>query len=229
MSDGRAEGARRELLAAAETLRGSGMFPALPPDGTAREAAVLVLFGVLDAVAADVPDAAVARDLDVLLQRRAATLRSHPSEVSFPGGRREPGDADPRATALREAQEETGVDPAGIETLAVLPEIPLPASRHRVTPVLAWWRTPSRVAAVDHAETVDVFRVPVARLLDPATRYMSAWRRGRSVMRAPAFDIDGLIVWGFTAMVLDRIFDAAGWTVPWDTTDERPVPGLPAP
>jgi len=62
-----------------------------------------------------------------------------------------------------------------------------------------------------------------AQLLDPATRYTSTIRRGAISFKGPAFDVDGTIVWGFTAMVLDRLFDACGWTVPWDVTDERPV------
>jgi len=217
------EGARAELLAAAAGHAWGGPFPELSDPETAHDASVLILFGVLDRIPAVVPDAAVARDLDVLLQRRASTLSSHPGQVSFPGGRAEAGDADAVATALREAEEETGLDPSGVDVLATLPAIPLAASNHRVTPVLGWWRTPSQVAAVDHAETVEVFRVPVAQLLDPATRYTSVRRYGDRTFRAPAFDVDGTIVWGFTAMVLSGIFDAAGWTVPWNVEDERPV------
>ncbi len=216
-------GARAERRAAASAHSWGGPFPALLEPETAHDASVLVLFGVLDREAAVVADAAVARDLDVLLQRRASTLSSHPGQVSFPGGRAEPDDADAVATALREAQEETGLDPAGVDVLATLPALPLAASNHRVTPVLGWWRMPSQVAAVDHAETVEVFRVPVATLLDPATRYTSVRTFGDRTFRAPAFDVDGTIVWGFTAMVLNGIFDAAGWTVPWNTADERPV------
>ena len=216
-------GARAELLAASASHGWRGPLPGLADLAAARQAAVLILFGVLDRIPAATPDAAVARDLDVLLQRRAETLSSHPGQVSFPGGGREPGDADAAATALREAEEETGLDPAGVEVLATLPEIPLAASNHRVTPVLGWWRTPSRVAAVDHAETVEVFRVPVAQLLDPETRFTSTLERGGMRYSGPAFDVNGTIVWGFTAMVLDGLFEACGWNVPWDRTDERPV------
>jgi len=199
------------------------VLPQLPDPRRARSSAVLVLFGVLDGIPAQAPDAAVAKDLDVLLQRRAPTLSSHPGQVSFPGGGREEGDADAVATALREAEEETGLDPTGVEVLGVLPELPLAASNHLVTPVLGWWARPSRVAAVDHAETVEVFRVPVAQLLDPAVRFRSVTRRGPIAFRGPAFDVDGTIVWGFTALVLDRIFEVCGWNAPWDETDERPV------
>ena len=223
-TSGTALGARADLLAAAaKGSLGLGRFPGLDVDAGAHAASVLILFGRLDDKASDAQATTVPADLDVLLQRRAATLSSHPGQVSFPGGRRESADADPVATALREAEEETGLDPSGVEVLATLPEIPLAASNHLVTPVLAWWRSPSRVVAVDHAETVDVFRVPVATLLDPATRFTSTLHRMGRTFSGPAFDVDGTIVWGFTAMVLDGLFDAAGWTLPWDRTDERPI------
>jgi len=218
------EGARAQLLAAARDRRwNAGLLPQLPAGVRARRSAVLILFGVLDDIPAPTADAAVAKDLDVLLQRRAPTLSSHPGQVSFPGGGRDAADRDDIATALREAQEETGLDPTGVEILATLPELPLAASNHQVTPVLGWWTRPSKVAAVDHAETVEVFRAPVAQLLDPATRYTSTITRAGVTFRGPAFDLDGTIVWGFTAMVLDRLFEACGWTVPWDESDERPV------
>lgn len=218
-----AQGARADLLRVAASPTWQGRLHALPESDKAKSAAVLVLFGVLDDVHAASDEPWVARDLDVLLQRRAATLSSHAGQVSFPGGRAEGHDADAAATALREAEEETGLDPAGVEVLATLPEIPLAISNHRVTPVLAWWAAPSQVAAVDHAETVEVFRVPVARLLDPANRCTSVLERGGHTFRGPAFDIDGTFVWGFTALVLDAILDEAGWTVPWDPTKERPL------
>ncbi|WP_144794465.1 CoA pyrophosphatase [Microbacterium paludicola] len=218
------DGARAQLIAAARHGDWNPrLLPALPDGAQARRSAVLVLFGVLDDIPAPAHQAAVARDLDVLLQRRASTLSSHPGQVSFPGGGHEPDDRDDVDTALREAREETGLDPEGVEVLATLPELPLAASNHRVTPVLGWWTTPSKVAAVDHAETVEVFRLPVAQLLDPATRYTSTITRGGVTYKGPAFDVDGTIVWGFTAMVLDRLFDECGWTIPWDRTDERPV------
>lgn len=219
-----ARGARAQLLAAARMgTWGTRVLPRLDDPAAARASAVLILFGVLDNIPAPTIDAVVAKDLDVLLQRRASTLSSHPGQVSFPGGGRDPGDRDFVDTALREAEEETGLEPTGVEILATLPEIPLAVSNHRVTPVLGWWTKPSKVAAVDHAETVEVFRIPVAQLLDPATRYTSTISRGAESFKGPAFDVDGTIVWGFTAMVLDKLFDACGWTVPWDQNDERPV------
>lgn len=215
--------ARAELLSA---TRGEGWarpFPRIPEGVQAQEAAVLILFGVLDQLPATSEHAPVARDLDVLLQRRASTLSSHAGQISFPGGRRDPEDSDIVATALREAQEETGLDPAGVEVLATIPELPLMVTNYRVTPVVGWWRAPTEVAAVDHAETVEVFRVPVAHLLDPANRFTTVLRRAGHVFRGPGFDVDGRTVWGFTAMILDTLFRSTGWHVPWDADDERPV------
>nr|WP_188741830.1 CoA pyrophosphatase [Agromyces bauzanensis] len=187
----------------------------LPDASTARPAAVLVLFGVLDSVPAR-SGGHVPRDLDVLLLRRAATLGNHPGQIAFPGGRLEGSDAGPIAAALREAAEETGVDPDGIEPLGVLPAMPVPVSNYLVTPVPAWWTRPSEVAAVDHDESVDVFRVPVGDLLAPANRANTEHTYGGRTYRAPAFTVDGRIVWGFTAIVLSRMFDELGWSEPWD-------------
>ncbi len=189
----------------------------LPDPVTARPAAVLVLFGHLDDEPADATAPAVARDLDVLLQRRSATLGHHAGQVSFPGGRIDATDADASGAALREAVEETGLDPTGVEVLGELAPLALPVSNYLVTPVPAWWTRPSQVAAVDHRETVDVFRVPVADLLDPANRASVDHQRGDRRVRTPAFVVGDVLVWGFTAIVLSRMFDALGWAEPWDT------------
>ncbi|TFC06988.1 CoA pyrophosphatase [Cryobacterium adonitolivorans] len=211
---------RAELVALCERGLdwGTGRSRDLPDLRSARRAAVLVLFGVLDAVPAQSPagPGRVPRDLDVLLLRRASTLGSHPGQIAFPGGRLEASDAGPIAAALREAVEETGLDVAGLEPLGTLPAMPVPVSNHLVTPVPAWWTSPSQVAAMDHAETVDVFRVPVADLLDPANRANTVHNVGGTEYRAPAFTVGGRLVWGFTGIVLSRMFDELGWAGPWD-------------
>ena len=96
-----------------------------------RRSAVLMLFG---------PDPRGGED--VVLTERAHTLRSHPGQVSFPGGRVDPDDDGSVAAALREAEEEVGLDPAGVEVLATFPDVFLTPSQHAVTPVLAWWPSP---------------------------------------------------------------------------------------
>lgn len=234
--------ARQQLSA----LVGPGAVPlvtGMPTAGDSRSAAVLMLFGELDDVPSDrdvssehhVPsgnhttDAAVSRDLDVLLLARAATLRAHPGEVAFPGGRIDPGDTDATAAALREAREETGLDTAGVDVLGTIAPVPLAFSRHLVTPVLGWWRESSPVRVVDEAESAAVFRAPVADLLDPAHRGVTVIRRGGQEWRGPAFTIgtgtEHHVVWGFTAMLLDALFDRLGWVEPWDHHHEIALPG----
>jgi 8-oxo-dGTP pyrophosphatase MutT (NUDIX family) len=176
-----------------------------PPTPT-REAAVLVLFG-------NNPDTGP----DVLLLRRADTLGSHPGQVAFPGGGAEPGDGDSVGTALREAVEEVGLDPAGVRPLALLPKLLVPVSGFEVTPVLAHWTDPSAVRAVDPGETAAVARVPVSALVDPANRLLV---RGPSGYVSPAFVAPGMLIWGFTAGVLTVLLEVGGWTKPWDGLPE---------
>ncbi|KQR16333.1 CoA pyrophosphatase [Cellulomonas sp. Leaf334] len=211
-------GARAELLDLCARGLDWRVDPArvLEDPSTARPAAVLVLFGVLDATPSRTDDPVVARDLDVLLQRRSRTLGHHAGQIAFPGGRLEPVDAGPREAALREAVEEVGLEASGVEVLGTLPSMPVPVSNHLVTPVPAWWTRPSQVAAVDHAETVDVFRIPVADLLEPANRASVEHTRWGRTVRTPAFTVGGVLVWGFTGIVLARMFDALGWAVPYD-------------
>jgi 8-oxo-dGTP pyrophosphatase MutT (NUDIX family) len=227
--------AREELRAlvkrAASDPRGvlADRVPALPPASRPRAAAVLILFGLLDAVpsADEHQGVSVSRDLDVLLLARATTLRSHPGQVAFPGGRVDAGDDGPVAAALREAQEETGLDPRGVEVLGTLGDVPLEYSSHLVTPVVGWWREPSPVRVVDEAESADVFRAPVADLLDPANRGVTVIRRDGQEWRGPGFVVrDGErehLVWGFTGMLLDGLFDELGWTRAWDPSRELPL------
>ena len=186
----------------------------------ARTAAVLILFGVLDEDPAGFHAEAVPDDLDVLFVERAATLNSHPGQVAFPGGTVDESDAGPVAAALREANEETGLDPSGVRILGSLPQVGLPITNFLVTPVLGWWDRPTPVDVVDEAESASVFRVPVADLLNPENRRTTVVARGGQVHRGPAFLVNGVVVWGFTALIIDDLFNQLGWTLPWDTTRE---------
>ncbi|MFE2993537.1 NUDIX hydrolase [Nocardia sp. NPDC059246] len=183
----------------------------------AREASVLVLFGGSPEPDSSAPGGLPA-DADVLLTQRAATLRQHSGQVAFPGGGVEPQDDGPIGTALREAREETGLDPAGVEPIAVLPKIFVPPSRFDVTPVVAYWRTPGEVGVVSETEAARVARVPLSELIDPANRFVVRHPLGYV---GPAFTVDGMLVWGFTAGVLAGLLAVSGWEREWDHHDVR--------
>jgi 8-oxo-dGTP pyrophosphatase MutT (NUDIX family) len=183
----------------------------------ARKAAVLMLFGALDDVPAASGKPLAPADLDVLLLERAHTLGSHPGQVAFPGGSIDAGES-PVEAALREAEEETGLDAGGVEVLGTLQQLGLAHSNFLVTPVLGWWHSPSPVRVVDYAESAQVFRVPVRDLLDPDNRVMATVHRAGRTFDSPGFTVNGVLVWGFTGIVLSGLFDQLGWSVPWDRT-----------
>ena len=197
-----------QLIAASRSVAAEDLtrFPA-PPDAKHRSA-VLMLMGEQDG------------EPDVLLIERAHDMRSHAGQPAFPGGRVDPGDADAVATALREAEEETGLDPSGVEIVAVLPDLFIPPSGFVVTPVLGWWQCPTPVFAKDPAEVASVHRVPISELADPERRCQV---RHPSGFVGPAFEVRGLLVWGFTGGLVDRLIHLGGWEQPW-SPGSRVVP-----
>ena len=180
-----------------------------PPRAGGRASAVLVLFG-------DGP-----HGTDVLLTERSAGLRKHAGQAAFPGGAVDESDSGPVAAALREAAEETGLDPDGVEVVGALPELFVARSGFRVIPVLAWWWRPSPVGPADPVEVAAVARVPLADLADPANRFTV---RHPSGLAGPAFRAAGILVWGFTAGILDRLLALGGWEQPWDTSRVEDLP-----
>lgn len=198
---------------AAHTITVSELTSFVPPeDARTRRGAVLMLFG-------EGP-----RGPDLLLTERAHDMRSHPGQVSFPGGSIDPEDPTAEHCALREAEEETGLDPRGVDVFAALPELWLPPSNFEVTPVLGYWREPCDVGVVDPREVHAVLREPIEELLDPehrcSVRHPSGWK-------GPGFLIGAdkdLLLWGFTAGIISRLFDHVGWTRPWDPRRLRELP-----
>jgi 8-oxo-dGTP pyrophosphatase MutT (NUDIX family) len=180
-----------------------------PPASGGRRSAVLVLFG--DGV----------HGADLLYIQRSEGLRRHPGQPAFPGGKIEESDDGPVAAALREAVEETGLDPVGVDVLTTLPEMFIARSQFRVIPVLGWWRTPSAVRPTDVGEVAAVERIGVADLADPANRLMMRFPGGRS---GPAFRIGPMLIWGFTAMLTDRLLALGGFERPWDASTIRALP-----
>jgi 8-oxo-dGTP pyrophosphatase MutT (NUDIX family) len=185
--------------------------------GAKRDAAVLVLFsGPPDAAAGEVPD-----DADLLVTVRASTLRHHAGQAAFPGGAVDPGDTGPVYTALREANEETGIDPSRLHPLATLERMFIPPSGFHVVPVLAYSPDPGPVAVVNESETAIVARVPVRAFINPENRIMVYRKENTRRFAGPAFLLNEMLVWGFTGQVISAMLDVAGWAKPWNTGDVR--------
>jgi hydroxyethylthiazole kinase-like uncharacterized protein yjeF len=162
------------------------------PPAEARVGAVLILVEQTSAGPA------------VVLTRRRRDLRSHPGQLSFPGGRREPGETLERS-ALREAHEEIGLEPASVEVVGTGPTFYIPPSRFWVAPVLARWRDPHELA--ENPWEVDaILRVPLAHLLDPSRlRHTPLSLEGSTW----AWQLEDDLLWGATAAVLSVLLDTA--------------------
>jgi 8-oxo-dGTP pyrophosphatase MutT (NUDIX family) len=159
--------------------------------------------------------------LTVLLTQRADHLNDHAGQVSFPGGRQEPFDADATATALREAQEEVGLEPSRVEILGALPDY-LTGTGFCVTPVISLVHPPFALE-MDTLEVAEVFEVPLAFLMDPANheervfRYEGGERRffAMPYPRSKSAGASGQgvsevgghhFIWGATAAMLRNLY-----------------------
>lgn len=150
-------------------------------------------------------------DASLVLEERGHALRSQPGQFSLPGGGRDETDRDDVHTALREAHEETGLDPAEVTVLGAFAPIPMPWRIQRVTPVLSW---SAALPAVGVQDPVEVERVVWAALTgpgsltDPEVRFHGVLG-GRGV--GPGFDLPGdAFVWGFTAMIVEKVLTGLG-------------------
>ncbi|MBQ0932816.1 CoA pyrophosphatase [Ideonella sp. 4Y16] len=151
--------------------------------------------------------------LSVLLTERTAHLHDHAGQVSFPGGRTDPEDADAVATALREAHEEVGLGAERIEVIARLPTYTT-VTRYVVTPVVGLV-DPDHQLALDAFEVAEAFEVPLAFLMNPAHhrrhRFEAApgvWREFLSMPWSPdpAGQPDRFFIWGATAAMLRNLY-----------------------
>ena len=168
-------------------------------DGAGREAAAVTPAAVL------VPVVAHASGLTLLFTQRTAHLKAHSGQVSFPGGRAEPGDASPEFTALREAQEEIGLAPERVEILARLPDY-LTRTGYRVAPVVGVVAPPLELRP-DPNEVEEIFEVPLGFLLDPRnhvrrTRELQGQTVGYYEM---AFE-GKRVIWGATAGMIVNLY-----------------------
>lgn len=164
---------------------------------------------------------------DLTFVERAATLRKHAGQMAFPGGGVDPGDAGPAAAALRETHEEIGLPPASVGVLGCLPAAHVAASGFDVVSVVGTWSGDEPIGAVDRAEVESVHRFTLADLSDPAHRF--SVRYGGYTGPAFTFDDPGndgdlIVIWGFTAHLVDRFLALGGWEQDWDADRFTPIP-----
>lgn len=167
--------------------------PLVPTFPDARPAAVLIaLF--------DGPDG-----VEVLLTKRSEDLRNHKGEISFPGGRIDPGET-PVQTALREAFEEVGLDPGSVSVRGQLSHLSTVVSRSYIVPVVA--TLPERPELVPHElEVARIFWVPLATLVEATTYREEWWGTPPLDRRMHFFDLDDETIWGATAFILHELLD----------------------
>lgn len=137
----------------------------------------------------------------MILTKRPETMPSHQGEIAFPGGKRDPRDASPRAAALREAHEEIGLVPEGVEVVAELDGISTVASQFTITPFVGLLARPPALAP-DRREVERVFAVPLSELLDPAAYREERWELWGEWRAMSFFELPGETVWGATARIL---------------------------
>ena len=142
--------------------------------------------------------------LSVLLTQRTNHLRDHAGQISFPGGRMDPEDLSPDDTALRESQEEIGLDPKRVEIIGYLPQY-LTVSGYSVTPVVGLVQAQEEYV-LDEFEVADVFEVPLHFLLDPANHQIRLWQSEQGRRRFYSIPYENRFIWGATAGMLRNLY-----------------------
>lgn len=156
-----------------------------------------------------VPIYETATGIEMILTRRAWHLRSHAGQLSFPGGRSEPDDVDLVETALRESEEEIGLDRGAVTVIGELDRLTTVASPANIVPILGvlQGRPADLVAAPDEVD--DILHVPVAELLQPQIYREEIWFQDVFPDGIPItfFELKGDTLWGATARIVRTIFE----------------------
>lgn len=141
----------------------------------------------------------------LIVTRRKDYPGVHSGQISLPGGKREKEDQDFLATALRETHEEIGVAPQFIAVAGALSQLYIPPSNFLVYPYLGFARQNLELVP-EEAEVETIHSVPVSKLLEAGTLQQTTVKAGRNVnLKAPAFVVDDLVIWGATAMILSEV------------------------
>jgi 8-oxo-dGTP pyrophosphatase MutT (NUDIX family) len=148
-------------------------------------------------------------DPGLVLTERRADLRRHAGEISFPGGRRDEGDADLAATALREAEEEIGLDPARVELGEALPPTATFVTGYRIHPFVGRIPHPGELDLQPNPAEVETVLTFSLELLREGYAMRRLVRRGVPI-HTPTYEVEGHLVWGATARILADLLDLLG-------------------
>ena len=143
----------------------------------------------------------------LLFTVRSLDLASHKGEISFPGGSREPEDPSLVWTALRETQEELGIEPARVEVLGALPALFAAVSNFHITPFVGWLGAGPPALAPSPAEVAEVIDAPLDALADPSIYHSEVWQRYGTAHTIHFYDFGAYRIWGATGRMLRTLLD----------------------
>lgn len=150
---------------------------------------------------------AVAGRPHLLFTVRSRDLSKHKGEISFPGGSRDPGDRSLDETALREAREEIGLDPAGVELLGSLPPVFAAVSNFVITPLVGWLGEGVPALTPNPAEVAEMIYAPLAALAEPSIYHSELWQRLDTAHLVHFYDFGAYRIWGATGRMLHSLIE----------------------
>ena len=139
--------------------------------------------------------------------RRASTLRAHSGEIAFPGGAADVSDVSPIVTALREAQEEIGLDPSRVEVLGIMPPVFTVVSNFLITPVVAYMPEGPGKLQLQMSEVAEIILLPLQGLANPAIYHTEQWMQDNVPHTVYFFDYASYRIWGATARMLNTLLE----------------------